>query len=277
MRPLTLVHLSDLHFGRDVDLDQVAALEGGVRTLRPDAVIVSGDLTQRARHGEFQGALAFVQQLGRQAPTLVVPGNHDVQWWGSPWSLLGDRPKYVKYRRYFGEELSPRLEIGGAVIAGALSSYGVTFGSMTWNLNDLAVKGHLPAAELGRVGRYFETAPPELVRVVVLHHNVLRGAISRRMGLARWRTAQDRLGRTGADLVLCGHDHQEGSGQIDGTVVVSTAGTHTSRSRGGRPSAFNVVSVNPTSIDIQHMRWHRESKEFVPGDLARYGRVRAVP
>ncbi|HLB54178.1 MAG TPA: metallophosphoesterase, partial [Gemmatimonadales bacterium] len=274
---VTLAHLSDLHFGRDVDLTQVEALETLIPALAPDAIVIAGDLTQRARHGELQRGLAFAQTLGRVAPTLVIPGNHDVEWWRSPFGILGRARRYRKYRRYFGDDLSPRLEIPGAVIASALTSHGVAFGSMTWNLNDLAVKGHLPASEAARVARYFQAAPPGLARIVVVHHNVLRGAISRRMGMARWGTAQQRLRATGADLILCGHDHQEGAGQVDGTVVVATTSAHTrGRIRGGRPSAFNVVTIDQDSIGVQHLRWEREGRRFVPSDLARFGRVRVA-
>ena len=275
MTKVTLAHVSDLHFGRDADLEQVEALEEMVPSLRPDAIVISGDLTQRARHGEFQRALAFARTLGRGAPTLVLPGNHDVQWWASPFGILGTERKYTKFRRYFGPELSPRLAIPGAVIAGALTSHGVAVGSLTWNLNNLAVMGHLPAAEILKATRYFQAAPPGAVRVLAVHHNVLPGAISRRMGLARWDRAQQRLRASGADLILCGHDHQEGAGQIDGTVVVSTAGTHTGRTRGKRASAFNLVSVTQDSIDIQHMRWDRSQHGFLPADLARFGRLKA--
>ena len=274
MTAVTLAHVSDLHFGRDAQLDQIEVLEELIPELRPAAVVVSGDLTQRARHGELQRALAFVQRVGRAAPTLVVPGNHDVEWWRSPFGLLGSARRYRKYRRYFGPELSPRLEIPGAVLAGALTSHGVALGSMTWNLNDMAVKGHLPASEVERVAGYFAGAPPEAARVVVMHHNVLRGAISGRMGLARWRQAQAALQRSGADLVLCGHDHQEGCGQLDNAFVVGTAGTHTDRCRGERPSAFNLVSIDQTSINIQHHRWDAAGKQFVPSDLQRFARVR---
>ncbi len=274
MTPLVLAHLSDLHFGRDVELAQVAAFEALIPPLKPDAIIVAGDLSQRARHGELQMARTFADRLARTAPTLVVPGNHDVQWWASPFGLFGSAPKYRKYRRYFGEELSPTLELPGAAIAGALTSHGVALGSMTWNLNDLAVKGHLPESEVVRVTRYFASVPPEAVRVVVMHHNVLRGAIYERMGLARWRQAQLRLKASGAELVLCGNDHQEGSGQVDGTVVVGTGSTFTSRTRGRRPAAFNIVTVDDESISIQHMRWEQDLQRFKPSDLARYGRAR---
>jgi 3',5'-cyclic AMP phosphodiesterase CpdA len=272
--PVTLAHLSDLHFGRDAQLDQIEALEALIPELRPDAVVISGDLSQRARHGELQRALAFTQTVGRASPTLVIPGNHDVQWWRSPFGILGSAPRYEKWRRYFGPELTPTLELPGAVLAGVLTSHGVALGSLTWNLNDLAIKGHLPAPEARRVARYFAAAPADAARIVVMHHNILRGAISQRMGLARWRQAQQLLRSTGADLILCGHDHQEGCGQVENVIAVSTSGTHTDRCRGERASAFNLVSIDASSINIQHHRWDGKGRLFVPSDLERLGRVR---
>lgn len=263
-----------MHFGRDVDLAQVEACEVMLPGIKPSAIVISGDHSQRARHGELQMSRHFRDRVGKLAPTLVIPGNHDVQWWASPFGVLGPRPRYTKYRQYFGEDLSPRLEIPGAVFAGVLTSFGVAFGSLTWNPNDMAVKGHLPRSEVEKATRYFESAPPGALRIMVMHHNVLPGAISRRMGLAHWRRAQGWIRDSGADLVLCGHDHQEASGQIDGSVVVSTAGTLTLRTRGGGPSAFNIVSIDDMAISVLHMRWDRVLRRFKPSDLARYGRIR---
>ena len=135
---VVIAHLSDLHFGGYADLAQIEALEAFLPTLGLDAIVIAGDLSQRARHGEFQAAHAFFNRLRPHAPLLVVPGNHDIEWWKSPLRLLGEQRKYRKYSRYF-PELRPVLEIPGAVIAGALSSYGVALGSLTWNIRDVAV------------------------------------------------------------------------------------------------------------------------------------------
>ncbi len=270
----TLVHLSDLHFGRDVDLEQIGVLEALIPDQKPTAIVLSGDLTQRARHGEFQRALAFVERLRAAAPVHVIPGNHDVAWWETPFGVLGTDRLTAKYRRYFGDDLSPTLTLPGLVIASASTSHGVAFGSMTWKFwRDPAVKGHLPASEVARIAGRFKAAGGGL-KVVVLHHNVLRGQISRRMGLAHWRSAQDALVSTGADLVLCGHDHQEGAATLGG-MVVSTAGTHTGRTRGHQPSAFNVIEVDDRSITIRPQCWNQATRTFqsgIPVQFPRRGR-----
>jgi 3',5'-cyclic AMP phosphodiesterase CpdA len=269
--PITIAHLSDLHFGGFADLAQIEALEAFMPTLGAAATVISGDLSQRARHGEFQAAHAFIQRLRAQHPVVVVPGNHDIQWWRSPLGVMGRTVKYEKYLRYF-PELTPVLEIPGAVIAGALSSYGVALGSLTWNLNDIAVKGHLPASETTRVAKIFAAAPPGAVRILTFHHNILRGGISRRMGLANWRSAYRRLVTTGADVILCGHDHHEGAGQIEGKLAVSTSGTHSHRTRGGRPSVFNLVTIDERAVHIRHYRWEHSSRRFLTADLNSFAR-----
>jgi 3',5'-cyclic AMP phosphodiesterase CpdA len=261
----TLVHLSDLHFGRPVDLVQI-------RALAPDAVVVSGDISQRSRHGEHQRGLVFLERMRETAPTLLVPGNHDVEWWKSPFGIFGRRVLYAKYRRYFGEELTPVLRIPGLTVAGALSAHGLAFGSMTWNQRDLTVKGHLPASETDRLSALFAAEPADTVRVAVLHHNVLRGDISQRMGLAHWASAQRRLDATGAHVVLCGHDHQEGAGQLPRGTVISTASTLSDRTRGKRPSVFNVVRIDHDAVKVEFWRWDRAANEFRASDSHAFAR-----
>lgn len=274
MSELVVAHLSDIHFGVRCDLLQLADLEQFLPGLRPRVIVVSGDVAQRARHGEFQAALRFLEGLGRIAPWHLVPGNHDVQWWRSPLGLLGQRVKYGKWRRYFGPDLTPVLELDDVIVAGLLSANGLAWGSLTLNPNDTTVKGHLPAAEVARVRARFAAAPPHKVRLAVLHHNVLPGVISRRWGLARPGAAQAALLTLDADLVLCGHDHTEGAGQLEGRLVVSTAGTHSVRTRGGRPSAFNLLRVTPTEIQVEHFVYAREARTFRRGDVSRFARAR---
>ncbi len=274
MSDAVVAHVSDLHFGGRADPPLLAALARFLPSLGPRAIVVSGDVSQRARHGEFQAARWYFEQLAPIAPLHITPGNHDVQWWRSPLSLLGSRPKYAKYRSYFGSDLTPVLELDGLVIAGLHSAHGVTPGSFTWNPNDTAVKGHLPAKEVARVRDRFRALPPGTIRLAVLHHNVIPGPVSHRWGLARPRAAQRALLTLDADVILCGHDHTEAAGQIDGRLAVSTAGTLSLRSRGGRPAAFNLVRVTAREIAIQHYIYQRDGATFRPGDTTIYARTR---
>ncbi len=267
-----LLHIGDLHFGAVANIQQVEALEKMIPDLRPDAVVIAGDLTQRARHGEFQRARAFVNLAAATAPVYVMPGNHDVRWWWRPLIPFGKSALYGKYARYFGWDLTPTLAVPGAIIAGVLTAHGVAWGSLTLQPKDLAVKGHLPKKETRRVRELFASAPADRARVLVVHHNVLRGEISRRMGLARWRQAQRRITECGAEVVLCAHDHQEGAEVLSNKVVVATAGTLSTRSRGERPSSFNVVTIEPTAVQVTFFRWESERGRFRATDTLAFAR-----
>jgi len=272
---LRFLHVSDLHFGGRADVRLVEALERSIPDLHPDAIVVSGDLSQRARHGELQRARAFVTAAREVAPVYVLPGNHDVSWWWRPLGPLGRGLLHRKYRRYFGPDLTPTVLLPGAVIAGVLTSDGAAWASPSWRIRDLAAKGHLPKAEYLRVRGVFADAPPDLLRVLVIHHNVVRGETSGMRGLAHARRAMRRIAASGAELVLCGHDHQEAAHLIDGRVVVSTAGTLSARLRGGVPS-FNLISVETAAITITFYRWVAESERFRASGPLRFDRYQST-
>ena len=269
---ISIVHLSDLHFGGYADLAQIEALEDFLPTLGAAATVVSGDLSQRARHGEFQAAHAFLQRLRAHAPVLVVPGNHDLEWWKSPLGLAGGGVKYAKYARYFGD-LTPVLTIPGAIIAGALSSYGVAFGSLTWNLNDVAVKGHLPASETTRVAAIFAQAPADAVRILTFHHNVLPGrhlaadgarqlagglpAAPRHRGRRHPLRARPPRGG-GADRGRAGREH----------------GRHPQLPHPRRPPVGlqSRQDRRPQAVHIRHYRWEAAGRQFLTSDMNSFAR-----
>src|SRR5258708_39398886 len=91
------------------------------------------------------------------------------------------------------------------------------------------------------------------------------------MGLERWREAQRRIAARGADVVLCGQDHQEGAELLDGRVVVSTAGTLSQRTRGGRPTSFNFVTIERAAVHITFFRWDAGHARFQAADTATLG------
>ena len=270
----SIVHLADPHFGGVADLAHIEGIEALVPDLEPRAIVVAGDLSQRARHGEFQAARAFVRELERTAPVYLLPGNHDVQWWWRPLVPFASAAKYAKYRAYFGPALAPTMVFPDAVIAGAVTAHGVAWGSLTTRLRDIAVKGHLPKREATRVKALFDAAPPAQARILVVHHNVLRGDLSERMGLARWRGAQRRIVASGAEVVLCGHDHQEKTELLDGRVVVSCAGTLSTRSRGGRPAVFHRIVIDEDAIHVELYRWEADLRAFRRSDVQAFARMK---
>jgi predicted phosphodiesterase len=92
------------------------------------------------------------------------------------------------------------------------------------------------------------------------------------MGLARWKQAQRRLALSGAELILCGHDHQESVTQLRGKAVVSCAGALCARSRGDRPAVFHRVCWDKSSIDVEQYRWDADRGVFIRADVHVFAR-----
>ena len=271
----SIVHVSDPHFGDAADLRKIAGVANLVPDLEPDVVVISGDLTLRARHGEYQAARMFVSELERTAPVYVIPGNHDVQWWWRPLIPFTPAAKYAKFREYFGPVVAPTLDLTEGIVVGALTAHGIAWRSLTQRLRDIAVKGYLPQKEMRRVAGVFDGARPEQARVLVMHHNVLRGEVSQRMGLAHWQRAHRRIVESGADVVLCGHDHGHQIDVLEG-VVVSCAGTISARSQVGHPSAFHRVCIDDEAIQVELYAWVPEIRLFKRTDMSVFTRRRSV-
>jgi len=268
-----IVHISDLHMGHEADPALLDAVQDLVPDLEPRAIVLSGDLCKRARHGEFIAARSLVRDLGRTAPVVVVPGNHDVQWWWRPLIPFGCSAKYRKYVKYFGPTLNPTLSLPDMLIASVLTSHGIAWGSLTFQPRDLAVKGHLPNSEITRARSLFSKAEPSQLRVLVVHHNVLAGEISGRAGLVRWKQAQKRIAESGAEIVMCGHDHQECVEMLEDRVVVSCASSLSTRTRGDNPAVFNRITWDDDQIRVELYRWESDRGLFRRTDVHAFGRV----
>jgi len=264
----TVLHISDLHFGHPAVPEQYEALEVMIARGQFDVVAISGDVSQRARSGEFQRARAFIRQVEQVSRTIVVPGNHDVAWWRSPLGLGDDERILAKYKTYIGRDPEPVLRIPGVTFVGLNTSHGVTRSTLTWNPRQWSIIGYLSRSQVQRARAAFEGSPAGDTRVIVMHHNPVRGELSRRHGLKNTRKVLGAFAEMGVDLVLCGHDHQEAIHYVEHTrkgTVISTAGTVSNRMRGGRPSSANIIRITPERLELATLVWSGESQTFVVG------------
>jgi len=261
-------HVSDLHFGRPTVPEQIDAIEEIIRDGAFDVVAISGDLTQRAKAGEFQRAQAFIRDANRVSRTIVVPGNHDVVWWKAPLGVGAKRQIYESYREFVSEDLEPVLRVPGATFVGLNSAQGVTRHTLTWRVRDISIIGAIRRPQIDRAREEFDGSPADAARVIVMHHNPVKGELSGRHGLKDTRKVLGAFAHMGVDLVLCGHDHQEAVHFIEHTqkgTVISTAGTVSNRSRGGRPSSANVITIRGDDIEVATLVWSAADKTFTPG------------
>jgi 3',5'-cyclic AMP phosphodiesterase CpdA len=264
----TIYHVSDLHFGHTSVPEQIDVIEEEIRHGSFDVVALSGDLTQRARSGEFLRARSFIRDAARHSNVIVVPGNHDVRWWHSPLGIGDVRGMTRHYRRFIAEEMEPVLRIDGVTIVGLNTAQGVTVRTLTTRLRDISIIGDLTPAQLERAHEEFRNSPEGDCRVILMHHNPVKGELSRRHGLAHTRQILGSFAEMGVELVMCGHDHQEAIHYIEHTrrgTAISTAGTVCNRSRGGRPGSVNIISVSDEEIEVSTHVWSAENAGFRKG------------
>jgi 3',5'-cyclic AMP phosphodiesterase CpdA len=249
----TLVHLSDLHFGR-VDAQIIDPLIKAVSEIRPDLVAVSGDLTQRARSGQFREARAFLDQLPQ--PQIVVPGNHDVPLHNVFTRFL--RP-LDKYRRYITDDMQPAYADEEIVIVGVNTARSLTIKG-----------GRINEDQVASIREKLCGAGDEVVKAVVTHHpfDLPEGYKDREL-VGRAEMAMAGLANCGADLFLAGHLHISHTShtamryKIRGhSALVVQAGTASSTRGRGEANSFNVIRIHRPDITVERLMWQPERASF---------------
>ena len=256
----TLVHLSDLHFGR-IDPAVLGPLRRAVHDAQPDLVAISGDFTQRARRTQFAAARAFIDTL--EPPKLVVPGNHDVPYWNVARRFL---QPLTRYRKYISDDLEPEYEDEEMIVIGVNTARALANGG-----------GRINTRQVDRIVRRLAVLPQALVRIIVTHHpfDLPPGVRERRL-LGRARMAMARLSTANADLFLSGHLHLSHASRaadryrIAGhSGLIVQAGTVSSRSRGEQPS-FNLLRIQRPEIALVKYVWDPATASFAASDWGRY-------
>jgi len=243
-----------------------------VEERKPDVVVLSGDLTQRAKPEQFRQARAFVDRIA--APTLVVPGNHDVPLY-RVWERVFD--PFGAYRKHFAQELEPIYEGDGLFILGINTAHG-------WTLKD----GRIRLRRLLEVEKQLRAVPETVFKVVVAHHHLIPPpAFGTQRVLTNAFEAIDVFSRAGVDLVLSGHLHQAFINNSEEfypvgrpPVVIVHSGTTTSnRGRGveRHKNSCNWIDCNDDGIRVSNLRWHQELGRFAEHSRHVYPRQERSP
>ncbi|MBM9596247.1 metallophosphoesterase family protein [Roseitranquillus sediminis] len=254
-----ILHVSDLHFGRD-RAELLRPLIDTINRLSPDLVAISGDFTQRARLGQYRAARTFLSHL--EPPTISVPGNHD-----TPLDNLFERlvRPWHRYRRYIDRNLEPSFEDEEISLAGVN-----TVNQYSWQ------RGLFRSRAIRRVcaafGRKHER---RRMHIVMVHHPLEHtpGVDKRLMRGAR--DALDELHECGADIVLSGHLHTwraEPFADRSGLLLVQ-AGTSLSTRVRGEPNDFNLLSIEGRRVTVERYCAASDATHFDLGHAATFEKV----
>jgi len=259
----TLAHISDLHFGRE-DPRIAAALLDSLHKASADVIVVSGDLTQRAKKKQFRAAKTFLAEMP-PVPRIIVPGNHDV----STTNLFERVVRPLKrYQRFITQDLAPFYSDDTLAIAGINT------------VRLLSTKdGRINRTQMIEACQQLNTAPDVPIRVVVTHHPIDVPADDlRHPTLTRARMAISGFARCKVDLFLSGHLHagltlaSSARYRLPGySAVVAHAGTAISTRTRNTPNAWNLIRLEAGLIEVQQMAWN--GKKFVPAELVRYEKL----
>jgi 3',5'-cyclic AMP phosphodiesterase CpdA len=241
-QPVRLLHLSDIHFGAE-DREALIAVEQFAAHVKPDAIIVAGDITQRGRRSEFEAARKWFDSLG--APIIAAPGNHDTPVYHLPARMIAPFDRYSRYMA--GLDIVGRLaEFGGGLVrVSAINTARGFQGRMNW------ADGVIDLDDLEDALDRLSKGPAGAWRLLICHHPLDQPELARiSVETKRGGEALRRCAAAKVDAIITGHIHDAFTVQAPGVrrpMVQMGSGTLSTRLRSTRPS-FCVIQ-----IDGEHM------------------------
>jgi 3',5'-cyclic AMP phosphodiesterase CpdA len=248
----TIAHISDLHFGR-TDQRIVEGLAADLARRSPSLLVVSGDLTQRARRRQYAAAASFLHRL--PSPQLVVPGNHDIPLYDVVRRFFFP---LERYRRQITDDFLPVFQDDEMIVLGINTARSFTFA-----LNGFWKDGRISPEQLDDVRRRMCGLPETLFKVVVTHHPFIPPPNERVHGIVHGAAeALNVLVDCGVDLLLAGHLHMGYCGDVcthhkavKRSMLSVQAGSATSTRRRGEPNAYNWITLRPGGITLDVYAW----------------------
>ena len=248
-----LLHLSDLHFGTERPAC-LAAIQAFCREQQPELVVVSGDLTQRARYREFFHCKQFLDSLN--CPYLVVPGNHDIPLY-HVWDRIFN--PFTRYQLFFGN-MEMTLETEHFYVIGVNSIR-----------RRYHTRGHISLEQVQQIDQILKQAPADKIKIIAAHqpfytppddpHGIKDCPLLGRMALEVWS-------QSGLKALLHGHLHQSAVFDLNSLyhlgaghpVLDIHAGTATSyRLHHALSNSFNVIDKQ---ADVRHYQFNLQQARF---------------
>ncbi len=242
-----IAHISDVHFGKE-DGAVVELLVAKLNEIEPNLIVVSGDLTQRAKSAEFRQARAFLDRL--PFPQIVVPGNHDV-----PMYNVFDRFVHPleKYRKYITEDLQPFFSDDEIAVAG------------TNTARSLTIKGgRISREQVAAIREKMEGLDKAILKVIVTHHpfDVPDGGDEDDI-VQRAEKAMTEMAECGADVFLAGHLHVSSVSdsarryklENGHSALIIQAGTAASIRERGEENSFNILEFEDTVLVVKRFQY----------------------
>jgi 3',5'-cyclic AMP phosphodiesterase CpdA len=254
-----IAHISDLHFGTEESAiadGLLADISGQLCHL----LVVSGDLTQRARSHQFIAARAYLDRI--PLPRIVVPGNHDIPLYNLFARFL---QPLDGYRRHITADLTPTFHDAEVAVAGVNTSR-----------PDRWKDGSISPEQIEQLASYFAAREPTGLKILTAHHPFIPPAREPAAAIVTGAAqALRRLEAVGCSLILSGHLHHAYLGdakahhvEMERSTLVIQAGTAISRRRRGEANAYNLLTVEGHRLTVEVRSW--DGAAFGPSAVHRY-------
>lgn len=232
-RSLNILHLSDLHFGR-IDQRVLETLEEFIQkhSHEIDLTILTGDLTQRARHHEFVAAHGFLSSL--KSPLFLVPGNHDIPLYNLFQRFFSPYEKFLKYMHPFASNYFENDKV--AVIG-------------LWTTDHLSIQqGIIRYRDFEHAIERFSQVGSDKIKIIASHHPLLS------ITHGKSRQHLDEILQLKPHLLLWGHEHHAQVRHFSNErllpLLVASGTSVSSRTR-LQSNSFNYLSLNEGSAQVQ--------------------------
>jgi 3',5'-cyclic AMP phosphodiesterase CpdA len=234
------------------------ALKDALSAAQPDVLAISGDVTQRARNGEFAEAKAFLDSLPFHK--IVVPGNHDIPLYNV---LARWLTPLTAYKRHFGDD-EPVYVDEEIAIAGINTARSLTFQS-----------GRINHRQVNVACSTFAGAGANTTRIVVTHHPFDDAGDKSIVGRAK--LAVTAFAQCGVDVIVSGHAHVAAAGEstrrystAGRSMLFVHAGTATSGRRRGEGNSFNLIRIDRPRISVDRLTWDETRASFARSHRDRF-------
>lgn len=259
-----IIHISDLHFGTQNNY-LAEILLNDIKNYRPDLVVISGDLTQRAKSSQYEEAVDFLSQVNCQY--IAVPGNHDI----SLWNIFRRFFKPLKrFQAHISDEEFPDYVDEKMAVVGINSARSLTI-----------MGGRISDKQIAYLKKYFCDVPETKFKAIVVHHNLIPSEnIRSHKIVGRSRKLISELKDCKIDMVFSGHIHQYYSGDVQryykdsDSIILVQAGTALSSRIRKDSNSYNHIEIDNELYKIKLMEY--KGTEFLQEKLQIYRRKNEI-
>jgi len=223
---MLLVQISDIHCGPQFRQETFGIAVKEINEMRPDVVLVTGDLTENGLISEFEMASKELRKL-KAEKIIYVSGNHDYRSTG-----------YLLFKEFF--PFSQVTELKDVVLT--------VLSSARPDRDDGEV-GHRQNVWLEKTVEKY----PGKVKIVAIHHHVIpvpdTGADQ--ITVVDAGDVLRSLVKSKVDLVLCGHRHRPWRWRIENMLLVHAGSVSCEKLRGFFCNSYNVITIKKKEIEAK--------------------------